>query len=473
MSDNFAHLNRIFEQQAAVYKATPSSSAHERRDIIQQVIQLLVEHYQPLIEAMEADFGGRSQTFSMMNDILGSLGSLKHTRDHLEQWLNPEQRTMIAPYDQLGAQAEVIYQPKGVIGIMGTWNAPIYTLLSPLACAVGAGNRVILKPSELTPRTAAVLAELIQTNIDPNWVSVITGDSEVSKAFCATPFDHIVFTGSPAVGKKVMAAAAENLTPVTLELGGKSPAIISSSADLEDASRKLAIAKGTNGGQICISPDIVYVPSNALDTVVAELKAEFTRCYPAVTNNPDLVPIINAAHYERIQHYIEQASNRGVQIETSHDERDAIGCRMPLTLVINPPSDIAIMNEEIFGLALVIKTYESFNEVIKDINSRPNPLAMYYFGDDQQEQRQVLEDIRAGGVTINDALMHAALHDAPFGGTGQSGMGHYHGKEGFLAFSHLKTVFHAPRHDLRREWGMLPPYSADFHAMIKSQITAE
>ncbi|MGR5069490.1 MULTISPECIES: coniferyl aldehyde dehydrogenase [Vibrio] len=473
MSDNFAHLSRTFEQQVSAYKAFKTSSAQERRDIIQQVIQLLVDHYQPLIEAMEADFGGRSQTFSMMNDILGSLGSLKHTRDNLEQWLKPEQRSMIAPYEQLGAQAEVLYQPKGVIGIMGTWNAPLYTLLSPLACAVGAGNRVILKPSELTPRTAEVLAELLQTNIDPNWVSVITGDSEVSKAFCATPFDHIVFTGSPSVGKKVMAAAAENLTPVTLELGGKSPAIISSSANLKEASQKLAIAKGTNGGQICISPDIVYVPSDALDTVVAEIKAEFKRCYPTVINNPDLVPIINASHYERIHHYIEQALSQGVQIELSHDERDATGRRMPLTLVINPPSDILIMNEEIFGLALVIKTYENFNDVLTDINSRPNPLALYYFGEDQQEQKQVLEDVRAGGVTINDALMHAALHDAPFGGTGESGMGHYHGKEGFLAFSHLKTVFYAPNNDIRREWGMLPPYSTDFHTLIKSQITSE
>ncbi|RJX71468.1 coniferyl aldehyde dehydrogenase [Vibrio sinensis] len=473
MSDNFTHLNRIFEQQVAAHNAQPMSSAQERREVIQQVIQMLVDGHSSLAEAMEADFGGRSQTFSLMNDILGSLGSLKHTRDNLEQWLTIEERDVFAPYDQLGAKAQVMYQPKGVIGIMGTWNAPLYTLLSPLACALGAGNRVILKPSELAPRTAAVLAELVQQKIDPNWVNVVTGDSEIGKAFSATPFDHIVFTGSPNVGKKIMAAASENLTPVTLELGGKSPAIISTSADLQDACRRLAIAKGTNGGQICISPDIIYVPSHLLYSAIQELNAEFTCCYPTITNNPDLVPIINATHYERINHYIDDAVAKGVKVEYSHDEQDPVGRRMPLTMVINPPADSKIMQEEIFGLAVIIKTYDDFEDVIADIQSRPNPLALYYFGNDQKQQTQVLEDIRAGGVSINDALMHAAIHDAPFGGTGQSGMGHYHGKEGFLTFSHNKTIFHAPAQDLRREWGMLPPFSNDFKAMIEAQITAD
>ncbi|WP_322805245.1 coniferyl aldehyde dehydrogenase (plasmid) [Vibrio alfacsensis] len=473
MSEQLNHLHHTHHQQVLSYTNNPNSTVEQRQAVLQQVIDLLVNHYQPLVEAMEEDFGGRSQTFSMMNDILGSLGSLKHARDNLASWISTEERAMIAPYDQLGARAEVVYQPKGVIGIMGTWNAPIYTLLSPLACAIGAGNRVILKPSEHTPKTAAALEQLVNEHLDSSWISIVTGDADMSRSFSAIPFDHLVFTGSPSVGKKIMAAAAQNLTPVTLELGGKSPAIVSPSANIVQTAHKLAIAKGTNGGQICISPDIVYVPSQYLDIFIEEINTEFRRCYPSIVGNSDLVPIINQGHYQRIQAYLREVEVRGVHVERSHKEYEPSERRMPLTLVINPPSDTQIMMDEIFGLALVVKTYEDLNDVIDDINSRPNPLALYYFGEDLQEQDRLIQYVRAGGITINDALMHAALHDAPFGGVGQSGIGHYHGKEGFLAFSHLKTVFHAPSIDLRREWGVLPPYSEDFHTMIKSQITSE
>lgn len=467
-------LTQLLTQQKQAHLASPNPSASERKKRIQQVIDVLVANHSALVTAMEADFGGRSQGFSLMNDVLGSLGSLKHTRDNLDDWMAAETRQPFTPYDQLGAKAEVSFQAKGCVGIIGTWNAPLYTLLSPLACALGAGNRAILKPSELTPRTAQTIAELFEKFISPEVVTVVTGAAQIGAAFAALPFDHLVFTGSSAIGRKVMAAAAENLTPVTLELGGKSPAIISASANLEQACYRLAIAKGTNGGQICVSPDIIYLHQENLEQGISTLKQVFSSLYPSISGNQDLVPIVNQAHFERVESYINDAKDKGVRVESSHQtSADAISRRAPLRIVVNPHNSCDIMQHEIFGLAVVIKTYSEIDEVISDINSRDNPLALYYFGENSTEQAKVLGLTRSGGVTINDALMHAAMHDAPFGGTGASGMGHYHGKEGFLQFSHMKTVLTMPDYDPRAEWGMLPPYHEGFKAVMESQVTAD
>lgn len=470
------HLaQRLHLQQQAV-RTAGLVSAQTRIERIQQVINLLVDEQQPLVKAMEADFGGRCAGFSLMNDIVGSLGALKYTQDYLEEWMKPQNRQPFSPYDQLGAKAKVMFQPKGSVGIMGTWNAPVYTLLSPLACVLGAGNRAILKPSEITARTAQALAEAFDKHIDPNIVTVVTGGPEIGAAFASMPFNHLMFTGSTAVGRKVMRAASENLTPVTLELGGKSPAIISRSADLIESCRRIALAKGTNGGQLCVSPDILYVPEEQLETVIAELKSAFRHFYPSISDNPDYVPIVNEAHLNRIEGYIQDAKVvAGARIEASHDasEFNYAQRRLPLRMVINPPPQSQIMHEEIFGPVLVVLTYAQLSEVIHDINSRSTPLALYYYGQDEAEQNQVLNYSLSGGVTINDALIHAAMHDAPFGGVGASGMGHYHGFEGFLEFSHMRTVFTAPEHDPRAEWGMLPPYSAQFQAMMTAQVTKE
>ncbi|MCL1037926.1 coniferyl aldehyde dehydrogenase [Shewanella submarina] len=459
------------QQQAQLAK--PVVEFAERKARIQQVIDLLVAGHVSLADAMEADFGGRHRGFSLMNDILGALASLKHTRDNLGTWMEAESRPVFSPYDQLGATAKVQYQPKGVIGIMGTWNAPVYTLLSPLACVLGAGNRAVLKPSEVTPATARVLAELFAKFVDPELVAVINGDAEVGAAFASAGFDHLVFTGSTAVGKKVMTAAAANLTPVTLELGGKSPAIISRSGDLVEYCRRIAIAKGTNGGQICVSPDVLYVPAESLDVATETLLSQFKTLYPTITGNADLTPVINQTHFDRIQSYIEDARAKGAGIKVSHEGVEGDDRRLPLTLIVEPDADCTVMQQEIFGPVLIIKGYDKTSEVLADINSRENPLALYWFGTDQQEKELVLTHTRSGGVTVNDALAHAAMHDAPFGGTGASGIGHYHGKEGFLEFSHMKTILQAPDYDPRGEWGMLPPYHEGFEAMMAAQVTAD
>lgn len=468
-------VSSLLAAQKAAFNAAGAVDAATRRQRIQRVIDLLVSHHAALAEAMDLDFGGRPAGFSLMNDVLGALGSLKHARAHLEQWMQDEPREAFQPYDQLGAEAWIMYQPKGSVGIIGTWNAPLYTLFSPLASVLAAGNRAILKPSEVTPRTASLLARLCAEHLDPLEVAVVTGDAQVAEAFTAQPFDHLVFTGSTAVGRSVMRNAAEHLVPVTLELGGKSPVIVSTSADLDQAAFRIAVAKATNGGQICINPDLVYVPRSALEPFVAALRTAYASLHPTVAGNADVVAVVNQRHLERVEGYIEDARRLGARVESlgqelafSADER-----RRPLRLVIDPPAGSRILEEEIFGPAMVVLGYDELDAVIDDINGRPRPLALYWFGQDADEQRRVLQRTLSGGVTLNEVMLHAALHDAPFGGVGASGMGHYHGREGFLAFSHLRTVFKAPAHDPRREWGLLPPYGEHYLATLQSMVTSD
>ena len=468
----------LLQRQQQEHTKQMTVSATQRVERIQQVINLVVQHHQELVEAIETDFGGRSQGFSIMNDILGSIACLKYTRDNLTSWIKSESRDVFSPYDQLGSTARVEYQPKGSVGIIGTWNAPLYTLLAPLACVLGAGNRAILKPSEVTPKTAEVLQSLFKQHIDPLLVSVVTGGVEVSAAFSALPFDHMVFTGSTMVGKKIMRAAAENLVPVTLELGGKSPVVVSDSCDLSETCKRLALAKSNNGGQVCVSPDIIYLPRNKLDQAATLLLENFLNFFPQINNNSDFVPIVNRHHCQRVVDLVEQAREAGCEVRSSHEVASlstlvAKDKRLPLQLVISPSKNEKIMQEEIFGPALVLLPYDNVNEVISDINSREKPLALYYFGKDQVELEKVLANTSSGGVSVNDCLMHAAMHDAPFGGVGASGMGHYHGREGFLAFSHQRTVFIAPEHDPRGEWGLLPPHHDEFKGMMSAQVNAD
>lgn len=468
-------VTSLLAAQKKAFVGAGHVSAELRRERIQRVIELLVRFHQPLVEAMDADFGGRPQGFSLMNDVLGSLASLKYARDHLEHWVADEPRQVFAPYDQLGAKAWVMHQPKGSIGILGTWNAPLFTLLSPLACVLAAGNRAILKPSEVVPRTADVLAGAFAELFDPLEIAVVTGDAELAQVFTAQAFDHLVFTGSTAVARSVMRNAAQNLVPLTLELGGKSPVIISRSADLAKAAFSIAVAKANNGGQICINPDVVYVPREQMEDFLGLLGAAYSELLPATDANPDVVAVVNDRHLQRIEGYVQDARQRGARVERFPRalEVDALTRRRPLQVVINPPRDSLILQEEIFGPALVLLPYEQLDRALADIHSRERPLALYYFGQSEEEQRHVLQNTISGGVSINDVMMHAALHDAPFGGIGASGMGHYHGREGFLEFSHMRTVYKAAAHDPRREWGLLPPYGEHFLPAMQAMVTAD
>lgn len=455
------------------FRVEGPTSVEVRRARIQSVVDALIKHADALIEAMGADFGGRPASFSLANDVLGGLSSLKHARDHLHEWMPDSPRASLPPFDQFGATAWVRYQPKGVVGIIGTWNAPLFTLLSPLACALAAGNRAVLKPSEIAPRTAEALACALADGVDPLVVSVVNGGAEVANAFTHQPWNHLVFTGSTPVGKLVMAAAAENLVPVTLELGGKSPVIVGRSADIRNVAERIAVGKSLNSGQLCVAPDTVWVHSSQLDALVAGLQEVYAGFYPELAHNPDVTPVVNERHFARVESYVADAAQRGARVAMAGDWPSAEGMekrRVPLRLVINPDRDSSISQQEIFGPALVLRTFGDVREVVDEINTQERPLALYYFGQDAAEQQWVLDHTLSGGVSINDVTMHPALHDAPFGGVGASGMGHYHGREGFLEFSHARSVYSAGSHDPRREWGMLPPYTDAFQQMLRAAL---
>ena len=458
--------------QRSVLHAAAPVSAEERRNRLQAVIDLLVRHHTDFAEAVDADFGGRHKGYSLMNDIVGSLGPLKHARDNLETWMQTDTRTAYAPYDQMGAHAEVRYQPKGSVLILGTWNAPLFTLLAPLASALAAGNSAVLKPSEITSRTAELLQRLIGEAFSPDVLAVITGGPDVADELTRLPFDHIVVTGSGPVGRAVMANAAQNLVPVTLELGGKSPVIVGRSADLAATAMKIAVSKATNGGQICVSPDTVYVPRDLMDSFVSEVANAFAQLHPTAGGNDDLVAAVNQRHLERVDGYVRDAAERGARVVTAPDE-DLTDSdrRRPLRIVVDPPAEASIRSEEIFGSAMVVTPYDSIDEVVAEIGDGPTPLALYYFGTDDAERDDVLARTNSGGVTVNNLMMHPGMNNAPFGGLGASGMGHYNGHEGFLEFSHARTVFYAPEADPRGEWGMLPPYGEHFIPAMIAQIT--
>ncbi|WP_354560831.1 MULTISPECIES: coniferyl aldehyde dehydrogenase [unclassified Rhodococcus (in: high G+C Gram-positive bacteria)] len=471
-SSDRARITDILSRQRAAMNTEGQPSAELRRQRIQAVIDMLVAHHEDLVAAMDADFGGRPRGYSLMNDVLGSISSLKHSRDNLETWMAQQDRAVFSPYDQLGASAHVRYQPKGSVGIVGTWNAPLFTLLSPLAGVLAAGNRAVLKPSEVVPRTAALLAEIVEAALDPEVVAIVTGGPDVAEALTSLAFDHLVFTGSSAVGKLVMANAAKNLVPVTLELGGKSPTVIGRSADIDVAAFRIAVGKTSNGGQLCVNPDTTYVPRELLEQFVAATSNAYAELLPTIENNPDAVSVVNERHAARVDGYIDDAIARGARIETAPDGAlPATGGRRPLRMVVDPPSDAVIRAEEIFGPAMVVLGYDDLDDVLAEINSGPRPLALYYFGTDAVEQSYVLDRTLSGGVTVNDVMMHPGLQDAPFGGVGASGMGHYNGREGFEEFSHARAVFEAPEVDMRREWGLLPPYADSFHDAMASQVT--
>jgi coniferyl-aldehyde dehydrogenase len=469
-----APIRSLLDAQRAAFIAAGPVDLEARRARLQRAIDLLIANTDVLCEAMRDDFGGRPVAFSLMNDVLGSLASLKAARDQVHEWMPDQPRASVAPFDQFGATAWVKFQPKGVVGIIGTWNAPLFTLFAPLASVFAAGNRAVLKPSEVAPRTAELVARIVGEAFDAAELAVVTGGADVAAAFTAQPWDHIVFTGSTAVGRQVMKAAAENLVPVTLELGGKSPVLVGHSADIRNAAERIAVGKAQNSGQLCVAPDTVWVPEEQLEAFVAAVREFYAGLYPTIAGNPDVTPAVDDRHFARVESYVADAGARGARVVMAGEFPSAEGTqqrRVPLRLVIGAPAGSEIARHEIFGAAMLVNPYRDIADAVAQINAGDRPLALYYFGTDAAEQAWVLDHTLSGGVAINDVLMHAALHDAPFGGVGASGMGHYHGREGFLEFSHQRAVYRAGAHDPRREWGMLPPYGPHFEAMLRAALT--
>ena len=447
------------------------ASLELRRDRLDRAIALLLDNREAIVAAVSADFGNRSREQTLLSDIAGSVASLKHCREHLAEWMQSEAHP--APFP--GCEARVDYQPLGVVGVISPWNFPIVLAFGPLASILAAGNRAMLKPSELTPRTSALLAELIARYFDANELSTVLGSAEVGALFSAQPFDHLIFTGGTAVGRHIMRAAADNLVPVTLELGGKSPVLVSRSADLATVVQRVMTVKTFNAGQICLAPDYVLLPEESLGEFVAEAVRFVGEMYPTLRSNPDYTSIINPRHFDRLRSYLADARARGARLVEINPAQEDLSDRemrkIAPTLVLDTNEQMQVLREEIFGPLLPIKTYRTFSTAIDYINTQQRPLAAYYFGEDAGERQQVLARTTSGALVINDVMSHVLFEELPFGGVGPSGMGAYHGVYGFRTFSHAKAVVvQSPIGE--SNLAMRAPYGEMIHGLLEQLLTA-
>jgi coniferyl-aldehyde dehydrogenase len=431
----------LARQREAFLKAGPPT-LQERRADLRKLRRAIKKNAERIALEISGDFGNRSRYETLLADVWPTLGAIRHAIRHLPEWMKPKRVSVGLEF--MPARARILYQPVGVVGIISPWNYPFQLAIMPLIAALAAGNRVMLKPSELTPRTAQFLAEFLASLFPREQVATILGGPDVGGAFAKLPFDHLFYTGSTAVGRQVMRAAAENLTPVTLELGGKSPCILAEDAALPAAVDSIVSGKLLNAGQTCIAPDYVLVPRERREDFIRLAAEAVKKFYPTLAANPDYGSIVNERHYQRVLRYVAEAKERGarvVEFNPAQEKLAADGRKVVPTLVIEPGDELGVMREEIFGPVLPVKSYGSIEEAIEYVNRRPRPLALYYFGADEKQRDQVLEKTISGGVSVNDTLLHVLIEALPFGGIGASGIGAYHGEIGFQTFSHRKGMF--------------------------------
>jgi len=436
--DTAQPLAELLTCQQAAQSAQGAPALALRLDRLQRLHALIVDNQIAICAAIAADFGTRSVTETTLLEIVPTLNAIVHARRHLRRWMRPRRRAVAWQFQP--ARAWVQHQPLGVVGIVAPWNYPLLLALSPLVDAFAAGNRALIKPSELTPAWSELLQRLVASQFEPAELAVVTGGPAVAQAFCALPFDHLVFTGSTGVGRQVMQAAAANLTPVTLELGGKSPAIVGAAYADDKAARSIAFGKFVNAGQTCIAPDYVLVPRARLDTLAQALMSRLRTCYPAVAGNDDYASIISPRHHQRLVNAVDEARARGARVLVHGDGGDAAARKVAPTLVIDPPLDILLMREEIFGPVLPLVPYDKLDDAIAFVNRNDRPLALYCLTNDAAERDAVLASTLSGGVTLNGTLLHLAQDALPFGGVGASGLGAYHGEDGFKRLSHARGV---------------------------------
>ncbi|MFC4295521.1 coniferyl aldehyde dehydrogenase [Novosphingobium tardum] len=463
-------MSLMLSRQKAVFTAARPEPLSTRRDRIERCIALLKAHGEELAAAMSADFGHRNRELGMMADIVPSISFAKYCIKNMSRWSRAERRGAPFPLGLLGARAELRYEPKGVIGIVAPWNFPVGLTMAPLAQALAAGNRAMLKPSEFTERTSELMAELIAKFFSEDEIGVVLGGPEVGAAFCALPFDHLLFTGATSIGRHVLHAAADNLVPVTLELGGKSPTIVGRTADMDRAADRIAMGKMMNSGQICLAPDYLLIPEELENRAIEAVVASASAMYPTLLRNDDHTSVINTRHRDRLRDLVTEAVGKGAEaIEVNPANEDFAGSngnKLPLTILRNVTDDMKVMQDEIFGPVLPVKTYRAMGEAIDYINAHDRPLGLYYFGEDAREREEVLTRTISGGVTINDVMFHFSAHELPFGGIGASGMGSYHGPEGFRTFSHARSVYRQPGIDVAKLAGLKPPYGKTIQRTI-------
>ncbi|APR52323.1 coniferyl aldehyde dehydrogenase [Sphingomonas koreensis] len=467
-------MREILDRQRAAFMAELPVPIDVRRDRLRRAVAMVKDNAARFCDALSEDFGHRSPRQSMITDVVASVSPLKHAEKMVTRWARREKKPVMFPLGLLGARAWVEYQPKGVVGIIAPWNFPVNLVMSPLAGVFAAGNRAMVKTSEFTPATAALFEELCPRYFDPAELAFVSGGPEVGQAFSALPFDHLLFTGATGIGRHILHAAADNLTPVTLELGGKSPAILGRSANLAQATERVAMGKMLNAGQICIAPDYLMVAAEQEQAAVDGLVRAASAMYPTLLSNPDYTAIINDRHFARLTAAIDDARAKGAEViavnPANEDFAASNARKLPLHIIRNATDDMTVMQEEIFGPLLPVRKYDSIDGAIGEVNRRDRPLALYYFGSDEAERRRVLDRTISGGVSLDDTIFHVSMEELPFGGIGPSGMGAYHGEPGFRTFSHAKSVFKQSRFDVAGLGGLKPPYGRKTDAAIKQQL---
>ena len=464
--DDAASVRSAFERLQAGYQANVYPSYEERRQLLDKLLEVVLRRREEVAEASVKDWGHRCRVDTLLGDVLTTAGAIKYARKELRSWMKPERRGTSINYRP--AHNRVLYQPLGVVGIIAPWNYPFQLCLEPLVFAIAAGNRALVKPSEFTPHTAALVKSILSEVFDDSWVAVVNGASEVAQAMTSLPLNHLMFTGSTRVARMVMKAAAENLVPVTLELGGKSPALLHPDYPIDKAVARVVFGKLYNSGQTCVGVDYLLVQKDRVDATVESLQKEIRARYPSIANNPDYSAIATEPHYKRVMGLVEsavQAGAKAIEIKPEAEEIEPASRRIAPTLLTGVTEDMAIMQEEIFGPVLPIVPYEDLSKALSYINARPRPLAFYYFDTDRGRANQVLRSTLSGTACVNDCVLQFVQDDMPFGGVGSSGMGAYHGREGFETFSHKRSVFYQSQINFMGI--QAPPYNAKTEKLLR------
>ena len=459
---NEGRLQEVLERLSAAKNHHPYPSLEQRQQLLSALQHSLMQYEVELLEALQTDYGHRAPEESRLIELLPTLHELKHAKQSLKNWMKPSKRHL--HFSIQPSRGKVLYQPKGIVGVISPWNYPVLLSLGPLIGAIAAGNRVMIKASEFCPATNRVLSKLLLEALGQDWVCFIEGEADVANAFTQLPLDHILFTGSSQVGKKVMANAALNLTPVTLELGGKSPLVVTQSANLERVADRLLFGKMMNAGQTCVAPDYILCHQSHKSALIDLLKTKLGQLYPQGIASPDYTSMINARQLDRLQSYLKEAEQAEVLCENLMTGPAELEGKLALHVLHEANDTLQVMQDEIFGPLLPILTYDTFGEALDYIQQRPRPLAMYVFTSDNLEMMQCEERIHSGSLVFNHTLVQVAQVDLPFGGTGHSGMGSYHAKEGFITFSHAKSVVYKQGPDLLA-W-LLPPYQRKPHKLF-------
>ncbi len=458
------NLDRIFYAQRAAFQKNPLPTAEERILLLRRLKKSILQYRLRIADAIDEDFGGRSKDESFMAEIMGSIEAIDFSCRKLKKWMKPSKRRPGAKF--LPSSAKVYYQPLGVVGIIVPWNYPFFLMLSPLIGALSAGNRVIVKMSRHTPNTAELLKIIIRETYEEDHVSIFSGLDISGPEFAKKPWDHLLFTGSTSAGKDVMRTASGNLTPVTLELGGKSPVIIGQEVSIIEAAKKIAYGKTFNAGQTCVAPDYALCPKGSIDQFVEAFRESVCKMYPSLRNNPDYTNIENDQQSKHVQRLLADAKEQNAQIiEINPAQEDLSNSRkIPVYILLNVTENMEVMKKEIFGPILPVVPYDTFKDAVAYINNNPRPLALYYLGCKRKNIEYIISNTHSGGVLVNDTLIHVAIHDLPFGGIGPSGMGQYHGREGFLTFSKAKGVFFKPQFNSAQM--AYPPYGRTIHKIF-------